>query len=162
MAWTLTSLHGGTLRRALRSAFVLDRSRADFGFAARCSVGVAIPLIASLGAGSPSLGVPGAIGAMSVGFASQQGRYRTRAAVMLLTAAAMTLATFAGALAGKTTLVLVCMMALWSYAYGVVSALGPSAASAGLNSVVALIIFSGQGATRQAALPAAAALQALR
>jgi hypothetical protein len=50
----------GTLRRALGSAFVLDRSRADFGFAARCSVGVAIPLIAALAAGSPSLGVPGA------------------------------------------------------------------------------------------------------
>jgi uncharacterized membrane protein YccC len=161
MSWTLTSLHGGTLRRALRSAFVLDRSRADLGFAVRCSVGVAIPLIGALAAGSPALGVPGAIGAMSVGFASQQGRYRTRAAVMLLTAAAMALATFAGALAGKTTLVLVFMMALWSYAYGVVSALGPSAASAGLNSVVALIIFSGQAAPGHSTLPATAALQAL-
>jgi uncharacterized membrane protein YccC len=161
MSRTLAPLYGGTLRRALRSAFVLDRSRADFGFAVRCSIGVAIPLIGALAAGSPSLGVPGAIGAMSVGFASQQGRYRTRAAVMLVTAAAMAVATFVGALAGKAALALVFVIVLWSYAYGVVSALGPSASSAGLGSVVALIVFSGQAASGQAAVPAASALQAL-
>jgi uncharacterized membrane protein YccC len=160
MTWTLTSLHGGTLRRALRSAFAFDRSRADLGFAVRCSAGVAIPLLAALAAGSPALGVPGAIGAMSVGFASQQGRYRTRAAVMLLTAAAMALATFAGALAGKSTLALVLTLALWGYGYGVVAALGPWAESAGLNSVVALIIFSGQAPAGHV-LPTADALQAL-
>lgn len=160
MSRALAPLHGGTLRRAVRSALVLDRSRADFGFAARCSVGVAVPLIVALAAGVPTLGVPGAVGAMSVGFTSKQGRYRTRAAIMLVTAAAMALATFVGVLAGKATLALILVMALWSYGYGVVSALGPSASAAALNSVVALIVFSGQ-ANGQSAGPGLIALQPL-
>jgi uncharacterized membrane protein YccC len=164
----LAPLHGGMLRRAFRNAFVFDRKRADFGFAIRCSVGVAIPLVGALAAGHPALGVPGAMGAMSVGFTSKQGLYRTRAAVMLVTASAMALTTCLGAIAGKSTVALVLLMALFSYGYGVVSALGPSASSAALNAVVALIIFSGQAAQPMAsavssatALPPAAVLQPL-
>jgi len=69
MAWTLTSLHGGTLRRALRSAFVLD-AREPTSASRPVGASASQLLIAALAAGSPSLGVPGAIGAMSVGFAS--------------------------------------------------------------------------------------------
>jgi uncharacterized membrane protein YccC len=168
MSRALAPLHGGMLRRAFRNAFVFDRKRADFGFAIRCSVGVAIPLVGALAAGHPALGVPGAMGAMSVGFTSKQGLYRTRAAVMLVTATAMALTTYLGATAGKSTVTLVLLMALFSYGYGVVSALGPSASSAALNAVVALIIFSGQAAqpmasaaTSASALPPAAVLQPL-
>ena len=164
----LAPLHGGMLRRAFRNALVFDRKRADFGFAIRCSVGVAIPLVGALAAGHPALGVPGAMGAMSVGFTSKQGRYRTRAAVMLVTATAMALTTCLGAIAGKSSVALVVLMALFSYGYGVVSALGPSASSAALNAVVALVIFSGQAAqpmasaaTSATALPPAAVLQPL-
>ncbi|MGD0472039.1 MAG: FUSC family protein [Candidatus Velthaea sp.] len=156
MSRALAPLHGGLLRRAFQNALVFDRKRADLGFALRCSMGVAIPLIGALAAGHPSLGVPGAMGAMSVGFTSKQGLYRTRAAVMLVTATAMALATCVGAGAGKSTVALVLLMALFSYGYGVISALGPSASSAGLNAIVALIIFSGQAAQPMtaAALPA--------
>ena len=57
----------------------------------RCSIGVAIPLVSATLAGSPQLGVSAALGALSVGFASQQGVYRTRAVVMFTTSTNITL-----------------------------------------------------------------------
>ena len=72
------------------------RPELDRRVASRCTVGVALPLALALSAGRPLAGVSAAIGALSVGFASRQGVYRTRAAAMLLTASAMALSAFAG------------------------------------------------------------------
>lgn len=81
------------------------------------------------------------MGAIASGFASQQGVYRTRAAAMLWTAAAMALSAFVGALAGHSLLALVLVTTLWGYAYGIIASLGPAATTIGINSVIALIVF---------------------
>lgn len=54
----------------------------------------------------------------------------------------MALSTFVGALAGHSLAVLVFVTALWGYAYGIIASLGPAATTVGINSVIALIIFS--------------------
>jgi uncharacterized membrane protein YccC len=81
------------------------------------------------------------MGALSSGFASQQGVYRTRAAAMLWTVSAMALSTFIGALAGHSLAALVVVTALWGYAYGIIASLGPAATTVGINAVIALVIF---------------------
>jgi uncharacterized membrane protein YccC len=82
------------------------------------------------------------MGAICVGFASQQGVYRTRAAAMLLTASAMALSTLVGGLAAYSLPALVIVTALWGYAYGIIASLGPAATTVGINSVIALVVFS--------------------
>ena len=141
----LAPLHLGTLRNAVQGALRVDRSQFQPGFALRCAVGVAISLLGALAAGSPRQGVAGAIGALSTGFASQQGLYRTRAAAMLATACAMSVSTLVAVLAGHSSVASIVLIAVWGYGYGVLSSLGPAASIVGLQSVVAFIVFGGQG-----------------
>ncbi|MGH7330078.1 MAG: FUSC family protein, partial [Polyangiaceae bacterium] len=82
------------------------------------------------------------MGALAAGFASQQGVYRTRATAMIWTVAAMALSTFVGAFVGHSLIALVVVTALWGYAYGIIASLGPAAITVGINSVIALIVFS--------------------
>jgi uncharacterized membrane protein YccC len=82
------------------------------------------------------------MGALAAGFASQQGVYRTRAAAMIWTVAAMALSTFVGAFVGHWLGALIAATALWGYAYGIIASLGPAATTVGINSVIALIVFS--------------------
>jgi len=145
------------LLHPLRAAAVFDSSKIDLGFALRSSVGVAIPLLLALAAGNAALGGASAIGALSAGFASQQGVYRTRAAAMLWTSAGMALCAFVGATAGHSSIAIVVATAACGYAYGIVASLGPAATAAGLNSTIALIVFSNLNVDLS---PAAAAMQA--
>ena len=119
-----------------------DRAKIDVGFALRTTVGVAIPLVVALAAGHAALGGAAAVGALSAGFASQQGVYRTRAAAMLWTSSGMALSAFVGGLVSQHGVGVVVAMALWGYAYGIVASLGPAATAAGLNSLIALVVFS--------------------
>jgi uncharacterized membrane protein YccC len=91
--------------------------------------------------GAPATGAAAATGAMCVGFASQQGVYRTRAAAMLLTAGAMAISTLVGVVAGGSLPTLVVVTAFWGYAYGIAASLGPAATTVGINSVIALVVF---------------------
>ena len=64
--------------------------------ALRCTIGVAVPLVAGLLLGRPWISAFGAIGAVSVGFGSFQGAYRSRAAVMIYASVGMAVAIFLG------------------------------------------------------------------
>jgi uncharacterized membrane protein YccC len=86
----------GTVGRIVRESVKLDRSGVELGFAVRCTTGVAIPLGLALLAGQPLAGVSAAFGAMSAGFASRQGVYRTRALGMLVTTLGMAVSGFIG------------------------------------------------------------------
>ncbi len=146
-----------SLVHSAKSAFRLDFSNVERGFALRCSIGIAIPLVAAVALGKPQLGVSAALGALSTGFASLQGVYRTRAAAMLATACGMSLSMLAGGYAVHATLAIVAAAALWGYAYGLLSSLGNAAAAVGLNSVVALVIADAFAGTSISGVP----LQAL-
>src|SRR5262245_34534837 len=92
----------GTVRQVFRAATLVEKSEFGGVAALRCRVGVAIVLLAGLLLGQPSIGAFGAVGAVSVGFGSFQGAYRSRAAVMVAAAAGMALSVFGGSIAGSS------------------------------------------------------------
>ncbi len=132
----------GTVGRLVRQSVKLDRSGVELGFGVRCTIGVAIPLVLALLAGQPLSGVSAAFGAMSAGFASRQGVYRTRAAAMLLTTLGMAFSGYVGCHVGSQPILGVGLIAGWGLALGLLGSLGTAATTVGTNSVLALIIFS--------------------
>jgi uncharacterized membrane protein YccC len=147
----------GTFGRILGSAMVVDWSQFEGTAALRCTLGVAVPLVVGLVIGQPAVGVFGAIGAVSVGFGSFQGAYRSRAAVMLFAAVGMALSIFFGSIAGHRDGTAIAAAALWGFGGGLIVALGPSASFVGLQSVVAVLLAGGfpadlRGAAGRAAI----------
>lgn len=130
------------MQRLVRETVRLDKSGVEWRYGLRCTIGVAIPLVAGVLAGQPLSAVSAAIGALAAGFASRQGVYRTRAAAMLLTSAAMALSAFVGCMTGTDPVLNVALTTLWGTGLGFLEALGPAATAVGVNSVVALVIFS--------------------
>ncbi len=128
-----------------KSILALTPARIDWWFVVRSSLGVAIALGAGLATGSSLHAVAAGIGALSVGFVSMNGFYRTRAGVMLATAAAMAGCAFVAGLAGPSTAAIVIVVAATGYAYGLLSSLGAGASGIGLNSVIAAIILGNIG-----------------
>jgi uncharacterized membrane protein YccC len=124
-----------------RDATRVDPAGIEIGFGVRCAIGVAIPLVVGLAVGQPLAGAAGAIGALPVGFASRQGVYRTRATAALLTAAAVAVSAFVGALCGANVWLSVAAAVIWAFSYGVLTSLGTTAMVIGVNSVVTLAIF---------------------
>lgn len=133
----------GTVGRIVGSSLAVDWSLFEGPAALRCTIGVAIPLILGLATAQPGMGVFGATGAVSVGFGSFQGAYRSRAAVMLLAATGMSLSIWLGSLAGHADATAVAAAAFWGFAGGLLVALGPSASFVGLQSIVAVLIAGG-------------------
>ena len=88
--------------------------------ALRCTCGVAMPLALGVASGWPSVGVFGAVGAVSVGFGSFQGAYRSRVAVMLWAAAGMAVSIVLGSLAGHSSVASTLVALLWGFASGMV------------------------------------------
>ncbi|MEN3337357.1 MAG: hypothetical protein V7647_1033 [Acidobacteriota bacterium] len=153
----------GTFGRILGSALLVDWSQFEGTAALRCTLGVAIPLIVGLVSGQPAVAVFGAVGAVSVGFGSFQGAYRSRAAVMLFAAAGMALSILLGSLAGHSNVAAIAAAAAWGFGGGLIVALGASASFVGLQSVVAVLIAGGfpsdlRGALLRAALVLAGGL----
>jgi hypothetical protein len=127
-------------RHVLPSLVEVDLTRFEPLAALRCTVGVGLPLIVVLLLGQPGAGVFIAAGAVSVGFGSFQGAYRSRALTMLCASAGMTLSIFFGSLAGHSTLTATAAAATWAFAAGLLIALGPSAGFGGLQSAVAVLV----------------------
>jgi len=132
----------GAFAKIVRDALKIDRGGLETGFAVRCTVGVAIPLLLTAGTGSTLAGVSAAYGALVTGFASRQGIYRTRAIGMLLTALALALSGLMGSLTSPSPMVNIAVAAVWAAAFGLVAAIGNAATVASVNAVVAFILFS--------------------
>ena len=130
-----------TLQRIAASTLRIERRSVEPLFVVRCSLGVAISLVAGYATGQPLFAVAAAMGALSTGFASLQGTYGTRAATMLAMAFAMALSTAIGMLTAHSLLLSLAALAVWGLAYGIVASLGAPAAAVGLNGTIALIVF---------------------
>jgi uncharacterized membrane protein YccC len=126
--------------RLVRQALALDPRGVEVRFGLRCAIGVAIPLVIAYAAHQPLDGVSGAIGAMAAGFASRQGVYRTRAAAMLVTSAAMAFSAFVGALSGPYPIANITLFAIWGLSLGLLGSLGSAATTVGVNSLIALLV----------------------
>jgi len=122
------------------SVLAFDRSRIEPIAALRCAIGVAIPLVTALVLGQLGAAVFITVGAVSVGFGSFQGAYRSRAGVMLLASAAMALSIFVGSLTGGSALIAIGAAAVWAFAAGLLVAFGPAGAFVGLQSTVAVLL----------------------
>lgn len=130
------------MRGLLSSLLRIDRSAVDAGFTIRCAIGAGAALLLGYASGQPLLAVACGLGAISTGFASLQGVYRTRAAIMLTMALAMAATTFLGTLAARSIPIELSALALCGLGYGLFSALGAAASAVALQATIALVIFS--------------------
>ncbi len=140
------------LRELAATVTLFDRSALEPGFAVRCTVGVAIPLIAGAALGRPAFGITAAIGAFITGFTSLQGIHRTRLSAIVVAAVGMSATSFVGAVAGHSTPGVIAATAVTAYLCATIGQTGPLAATVGLNSLVAFVLFSSQPLTQPAAL----------
>ncbi len=129
------------IQRIVTSAFRIERNGVEPVFAVRCGIGVAVALLAGFASGIPIYAVAAGIGAFSVGFASLQGVYRTRAGTMLGMALAMALSTAVASLCSHSAELAILALAVWGFGYGMIASLGPGASAIGVNATTALIIF---------------------
>jgi uncharacterized membrane protein YccC len=129
------------IQRIVVSAFRIERNGVEPVFAVRSAIGVVLAIFAGFATGVPIYAVAAAMGAMSTGFASLQGVYRTKAGTMLAMATAMALSTVVGSLCSHSVELSILAVAMWGFAYGLVAALGPGASAIGINATIALIIF---------------------
>ena len=132
-----------TPRHILLSTMHVDTTLFEGMAALRCTVGVAIVLVVGLVLRLPVVSAFGAVGAVSVGFGSFQGAYRSRAAVMVAAAAGMAFSVLLGSVGGSSDLASVAIATGAAFASGMLIALGPSASFVGLQCVVAALIAGG-------------------
>jgi uncharacterized membrane protein YccC len=129
-------------RKIVADALRANWSGLELAFAARCTAGVAIPLILSALAGAPLAGASAAYGALVTGLATRQGVYRTRAGAAFAAGLALAGSAFAGALTGPYPLVNIAVLAVWSLAFGILASLGRAATVVSVNGCVAFVVFS--------------------
>jgi len=146
-----------TPRQILLSTTHVDPTVFEGAAAFRCTVGVGIVLALGLVLGQPLVSAFGAIGAVSVGFGSFQGAYRSRAAVMIAAAAGMAVSVLLGSVGGSSDVASIATATGAAFISGILVALGPSASFVGLQCVVAALIAGGfpsdaRGAAVRAAL----------
>lgn len=130
-------------RDIVRPSVVFDWTQLEPAAAARCTVGVAVPLATGLLLGHPWIGAFGVIGAVSVGFGSFQGAYRSRAGVMVWASVGMGVAWFLGALSAGNSVAAVVLAAAFAFGAGYFVALGAGAAFVALQCGVAMMIAEG-------------------
>jgi uncharacterized membrane protein YccC len=129
------------IQRIVTSAFRFERNGVEPVFAVRSGIGVGVALLAGFATGVPIYAVAAGIGAFSVGFASLQGVYRTRAGTMLGMTFAMALSTAVASLCSHSAELGILALAVWGFGYGMIASLGPGASAIGVNATTALIIF---------------------
>lgn len=114
--------------------------------ALRNTVGVVLPLIVGMATDHLEAGLGAAVGALVVMMSDQPGAYPVRLRRMLLTTCTGGLAAAAGYALGSFPLALLVVSAAWTFAAGLLVALGDSATRAGITSVL-LLLLTGADAT---------------
>jgi uncharacterized membrane protein YccC len=132
----------GVVGKIVREATRLDPAGVHLRWGLRCSAGAAIPLLLSLGSAHSLLGIAGSVGAFNTGFASRQGIYRTRATAMLCTAAAMGLATLVATQASGNVAGSIAVAVAFGFGAGILASLGTAATVVGIQTLIALAVFS--------------------
>ncbi len=131
-----------TWTRPLQDAIRVDRSKLALVPAARCALGIAIPLVVGDLSGHLLVGVGGAVGALTAGMASLQGTYRSRVKIMAFAAAAFATSAFVGATVGRLEGPDVAVTAVWGVIAGLLVMFGEAPGVVGLQAVIGLVVFS--------------------
>ena len=132
----------GAVADAARSAVRLDRSKIAPDVGVRAVVGVALTLVVGRATGHTIAGVTATIGSLSGGFASHQGTYRSRAAVIVAATSAMGATAFMGSTVGHLPGAFAVLAACVAFVAGMLVALGAAATVVGIQAVVGLVVFS--------------------
>ncbi|WP_414650036.1 FUSC family protein [Dokdonella sp.] len=138
----------------LRSLIEIKPRDVPVRVALRNAAAVVLPLAAGIASHHVEAGLGVAAGALNTMFTDQPGPYRLRMQRMLLTAFAAGLSAFAGSLIGPHTALLAIASLVWGVGGGLLVALGPDAARAGLTSMILLVITAAQPRSLDGALAA--------
>jgi uncharacterized membrane protein YccC len=126
----------------LRHLVSVNRSGLAFLEAARCTLGLLVPLVVGLATGAVGNGVSAAVGSLVVGFVSFEGRHGRALKATLLTALGVAGSVLVGALVGQHPVLLALALVTWGIGGGVIGSLGPVPSLASLQAIVALVVFS--------------------
>ncbi len=129
----------------LRSLIALKPRDVPFRVALRNTVAVIAPLALGLAFDQVSAGLAMTTGAINTMFTDQPGPYRQRMQRMLLAALAAGLSALIGILIGEHTVWFVVAAAMFGLIGGLLVALGPVAARAGLTSMIVMMITADMG-----------------
>ena len=131
-----------TWTRPIQDAIRVDRSKLALVPAARCALGIAIPLVVGDVSGHLLVGVGAAVGALTAGMASLQGTYRSRVKIMAFAAAAFATSAFVGATVGRLQGPDIALTAVWGITAGLLVMFGEAPGVVGLQAVIGLVVFS--------------------
>ncbi len=138
----MSSTGTNVARKIVADALHLNWSGLEVAFAVRCTIGIAIPLIAGELIGQPLDGASAAYGALVTGLASRQGVYRTRVAAMLTASAVLAVSGYAGAITGPHPVANIALLAVWALVFGIIASIGRAAIVVSVNACVAFVLFS--------------------
>jgi len=127
----------------LKSVSHFDRANWRPASATRCTIGLAIPILAALASGHASYGILAGLGALYAGMASFQGTFRTRLRLMIGISIAMTVVTFIGGLVSHGPWLIVGTIALAAFPLAVYSFKGRSQNILSVQVLGTLIVLSG-------------------
>lgn len=128
----------------LRSLIEFKPRDVPLAVALRNAAAVVLPLGIGIASGHVAAGLGVAAGALNTMFTDQPGPYRLRLRRMLLTAFAAAVSAFVGSLLGASTPMLALAALVWGVGGGMLVALGPDAARAGLTSMILLLVTSAE------------------
>jgi uncharacterized membrane protein YccC len=137
-----------------RGVLHIDISKADPWIALRNAVGVSVPLAVGIAIGMPLGGLAVATGALNVSYSDGHDPYAQRAKRMLASSMLCAIAVLAGGLAGRHNVAAVLLTTVWAFGSGMVVALGATAESLGVISLVVVIVYSAQSLAPLRALEA--------
>ena len=131
-----------------RTVKKIDKSKINNRWMAlRNSLAVAVPLGIGIAIGNPLAAVAVTTGALNVSFSDGRDPYYQRARRMIAWSLLGAFAVFIGSITGNCGWAAILIAACWAFLAGLLIALGPHAGDLGLNTLVALIVFAGRGAT---------------
>ncbi|MDQ1484505.1 MAG: hypothetical protein QOJ62_198 [Actinomycetota bacterium] len=147
-------------RRLFQDVLRVNRSGVSLRNGLRMAVGTTIALAVGYAAGSWATGAAAAGGALAVGIASVLPAPRPRVALLCSTAVAMALGTFAGSATSGHTVPHLIVVAVFTFAGGLLVAVEPAVAPVGINTLVALLVYGRFPATPLGALETAGVVAA--
>ena len=143
------------LKQPARGALRIDRSKITAGKALRSMIAYALPLALGVGTGHVLEGVLITAGAALLGTVGLTYTQRARTRTLLLACVGIALSAFVGTTTGNITWLAILLIGVWGFGAGLLVSISQPAMIIGLQSTLALIIFS-----HYATDPAHAALEA--
>jgi uncharacterized membrane protein YccC len=131
-----------------RTVKKIDQSKINNRWMAlRNALAVALPLGVGIGIGNPLGAVAVTTGALNVSFSDGRDPYSLRARRMITWSVLGAFAVFTGCITGNNNIAAIIVAACWAFLAGLLIAVGQHAGDLGLNTLVALVVFAGRGAT---------------